>query len=52
MLALDRGGACKGIAYRVTGPGVAAKMAEVWEREMVAYGYVARWLAAETDAGG
>jgi glutathione-specific gamma-glutamylcyclotransferase len=51
MLALDRGGACKGVAYRIDGPGIAGKLAEVWKREMVAYGYVARWLAAETDAG-
>lgn len=51
MLALDRGGACKGVAYRIQGPGLAAKLAEVWKREMIAYGYVSRWLAAETDAG-
>ena len=51
MLALDRGGACKGVAYRVQGPGIAAKLAEVWKREMIAYGYVSRWLAAETAAG-
>jgi len=51
MLALDRGGACKGIAYRVTGPDVVTKLRAVWEREMVAYGYVARWLTAETETG-
>lgn len=51
MLALDRGGACKGIAYRIAGPDVAAKLEAVWEREMIAYGYVARWLTAQTDRG-
>jgi cation transport protein ChaC len=51
MLALDRGGACKGVAYRIQGPDIAAKLAEVWKREMIAYGYVSRWLSAATEAG-
>jgi cation transport protein ChaC len=51
MLALDRGGACKGVAYRIDAPDIAGKLFEVWKREMVAFGYLPRWLTARTDAG-
>jgi cation transport protein ChaC len=51
MLALDRGGACKGVAYRVDAPDIAGKLFEVWKREMVAYGYLPRWITAETETG-
>ena len=44
MLALDQGGACCGVALRIAGPGAPAKLAGVWRREMVANGYVARWV--------
>jgi cation transport protein ChaC len=46
MLALDRGGACAGVALRVAGPGAVAKVASVWRREMIANGYRARWVVA------
>ncbi|MGE3292865.1 MAG: gamma-glutamylcyclotransferase [Geminicoccaceae bacterium] len=48
MLALDRGGACRGIAYRVVGPGLREKLAGVWRREMIADGYRPRWMTAVT----
>ena len=48
MLALDRGGACRGMAYRVAGPGLREKLAGVWRREMIADGYRPRWTAAVT----
>jgi cation transport protein ChaC len=49
MLALDRGGACRGIAYRVVGPGLREKLAGVWRREMIADGYRPRWVTAVTQ---
>lgn len=51
MLALDRGGACKGVVYRIDGPDLRTKLAEIWEREMIAYGYRAHWVEAGTDRG-
>jgi cation transport protein ChaC len=51
MLALDRGGACKGMVYRIEAPDIAGKLFEVWKREMVAYGYLPRWLVAKTPSG-
>lgn len=51
MLALDRGGACKGVAYRVNGPDIRTKLAPVWRREMISYGYQPYWGEAKTDRG-
>jgi len=43
MLALDRGGQCRGLAYRIAG--------EDRRREMRGRGYASRWLVAETAEG-
>lgn len=51
MLALDRGGACRGIAYRLAGPDIRGKVAGVWKREMIGNGYRPRWLPLATMAG-
>ena len=51
MLALDRGGSCRGVAYRLSGPDLRAKIAPVWRREMTANGYRPRWVTAYTDDG-
>jgi cation transport protein ChaC len=51
MLALDRGGACKGVAYRIAGPGLPAKLAGLWRREMIGRGYCPAVVTAVTDAG-
>ena len=51
MLAIDRGGACRGLAYRLTGPGIADKLDSVWRREMRGDGYVPRWVRVATAAG-
>lgn len=51
MLALDRGGACKGVVYRIDGPDLERKLAGIWEREMIAYGYLSRWVEVRTDHG-
>ena len=49
MLALDRGGSCKGLAYRIAGPAVRLKIARVWRREMIGNGYRPRWVRAWCD---
>ena len=51
MLALDRGGSCVGVAYKVSGPDLPSKIMPVWRREMRGNGYLARWLSAITAEG-
>ena len=51
MLALDRGGACRGVAYRIAAPGVRGKIAAIWRREMRGNGYRPRWVTLATIAG-
>jgi cation transport protein ChaC len=46
MLALDRGGAVTGVAYRIAGPDIRAGLAAVWRREMSGNGYRPRWVTA------
>lgn len=46
MLALDRGGACTGLLYRIAAPHVAAESRLLWLREMRAGSYEARWVQA------
>jgi cation transport protein ChaC len=51
MLALDAGGSCRGLAYRVAAPDVEAKISATWRRELVGNGYRPRWVTAHTDRG-
>ncbi|GJD48439.1 Glutathione-specific gamma-glutamylcyclotransferase [Methylobacterium crusticola] len=51
MLALDRGGQCRGIAYRLAGDDLRAVVRPVWRREMRGRGYAARWLVAAAPEG-
>ena len=51
MLALDRGGSCRGVAYRIAAPGVRDKVTAVWKREMTGNGYVPRWVKLTTMQG-
>ena len=51
MLALDAGGSCCGVAYRVAAPDVETKVASTWRRELVGNGYRPRWVSARTDRG-
>ena len=51
MLALDRGGACRGIAYRLAAPDVRGKVTAVWKREMTGNGYRPRWVKLDDHAG-
>lgn len=51
VLALDRGGLCRGVAFRLAGTDLRQTLMPVWRREMRGRGYVARWLPVATEAG-
>ncbi len=51
VLALDRGGSCCGVAYRVAARDRETELPLLWQREMVADGYNPRWVTARCDAG-
>lgn len=51
VLALDRGGSCSGIAFRLADEGMAGELSILWKREMAAGAYVPRWLELK-DAWG
>lgn len=51
VLALDRGGSCRGIIYRVPEAAVAATRAYLWEREMFDYAYLPKLLTVSCAAG-
>jgi cation transport protein ChaC len=51
MLALDRGGSCRGVAFRVAAGQVAEEFLILWRREMLGGAYHARWLEALTETG-
>ena len=46
VLALDRGGQCRGVAYRIPAPRVDRELALLWRREMVVGSYLPTWAAA------
>jgi cation transport protein ChaC len=50
MLALDRGGACKGMLYRIAAEKAQAELRLLWRREMTSGSYNARWITT-TVAG-
>lgn len=49
VLALDRGGSCCGIAYRVAARDRETELPLLWQREMVADGYNPRWVTVRCD---
>ena len=51
VLALDRGGACRGVVYRLRGPVARKELSLLWRREMFGGSYVAKWLNAKTEDG-
>jgi glutathione-specific gamma-glutamylcyclotransferase len=51
VLGLDRGGACRGVVFRVHASEVGAAMSYLWEREMVGGVYDMRELRVRTGAG-
>ena len=44
VLGLDRGGSCRGIAYRIAAADVLSELLLVWRREMVIGSYIPRWV--------
>ncbi|MEJ0069341.1 MAG: gamma-glutamylcyclotransferase [Pseudomonadota bacterium] len=51
MLALERGGTCRGVAYRIAEDAVHAELDILWRREMVGGSYLPRWVAVRTPQG-
>jgi cation transport protein ChaC len=51
MLALERGGACEGIAYRLSPEQVESELALLWNREMLAGVYQAQWVPTQLRDG-
>jgi cation transport protein ChaC len=53
MMALDRGGQCMGVAYRLPEPGLEAELHKLMRREMsmVPSAFPWRWVDAATDQG-
>jgi cation transport protein ChaC len=47
MMALDRGGSCVGIAFRIAAPNVSLKLAKIWRREMMGKGYRPQWVRVQ-----
>jgi len=51
VLALDRGGLCRGVAFRLADSDPHSVLLPVWRREMRGNGYLGRWVSVETDQG-
>ena len=51
VFGLDRGGSCRGMAYRVAGKEGAAVMDFLYDRELVTAVYVPRWVKVATAEG-
>jgi cation transport protein ChaC len=50
-LGLDRGGACRGVAFRIPAADCAVELEVLWRREMVGGAYVPRWVTVATGDG-
>lgn len=44
VLGLDRGGSCRGIAYRIAATDVPSELLLLWRREMIVGCYIPRWV--------
>lgn len=51
MLALDRGGSCAGLAYRIPAHLLARELPLLWRREMPGHTYRAQWVTAHSAEG-
>lgn len=51
MLALDEGGECRGLAFRIEASRVEEELSILWHREMLNGSYLARRLDAESERG-
>lgn len=45
VLGLDRGGSCRGVAYRIAAVDVSSELSLLWRREMVVGSYLPRWVS-------
>ena len=48
MLALDRGGVCRGVAFRIPAAQARSELLLIWRREMFGTAYIARWVQVRT----
>ncbi len=51
MLALDNGGSCRGVAFRIAARQVDEELDIVWGREMITGSYYPRWVTVRTESG-
>lgn len=51
MLALDRGGSCRGFSFRIEPENVQSETQILWRREMISGGYAPRWVQVKGAAG-
>ncbi|MGA3398357.1 MAG: gamma-glutamylcyclotransferase [Acetobacteraceae bacterium] len=51
MLALDRGGRCAGLLFRIPAAEARAELLLAWRRELFTGAYHSRWVTAMTDDG-
>ncbi len=51
MLALERGGSCRGVVYRIAEAQIHEELMLLWRREMVTGAYRPRWVKSATPAG-
>lgn len=51
MLALERGGACRGVVMRIAPDKVDSESRVIWLREMLSGAYRAAWVRVRTDRG-
>lgn len=49
VLALERGGSCRGVAYRVAAEHVSTELLLLWKREMLVGSYIPRWVKLVTE---
>src|SRR3546814_9302515 len=51
VLALDRGGSCRGVVLRIAPENVESELDIVWRREMISHSYRPTWVTAQTSDG-
>lgn len=51
VFALDNGGSCQGVVYKISASIVPETMQQLWRREMSADAYVPKWLNCSTPDG-
>ena len=51
VLALDRGGSCAGVAFKLNPETAIAELDLLWRREMITLAYNARWVKLHTNKG-